>query len=429
MPILAMRVTAVAEHPNADTLSVYTFEAPGRGPVQIVANQEHVYAVGDVAMVALTGTTLLDGLKIKRAKLRGIESLGMAMGPVDAEPGTDLSEGRCEPERGLGSGRVIKWSKIELLHNVKGEVLAQAELNGEAPPVLTYRAKVKLHGTNAGVQVRGDGTVIAQGRNQTLTPEADNMGFAAWVLDNEPAFAALATPEQHWTLFGEWCGPGVQRGVAINQVDRKVWVVFAAQLGDHHEEAARVVIEPDALAELVPEHPDVFVLPWFGEPIEVSFADPAAAAERLNAMVEKVERNDPWVKATFGVDGTGEGLVLYPMLDTDARDAIAPRLFKAKGEKHRVRKAKRAVEVDPEVVASVDAFVETFVTEARLEQGLAEACSDGISMKALGAFLKWVGQDVRSESADALAEAGLEWKQVGKAVTSRAKGWFVQKAR
>ena len=52
MPMLAMKVTAVAEHPDADTLTVYTFEAPGRPPVQIVANAEHTYVMGDVAMVA-----------------------------------------------------------------------------------------------------------------------------------------------------------------------------------------------------------------------------------------------------------------------------------------------------------------------------------------------------------------------------------------
>ena len=86
MPIIAMRISSAAAHPNADTLRVYDFEAPGRATVQIVANQEHVYQVGDVAAVALVGTTLLDGMKIKRAKLRGVASLGMATGPTDAAP-------------------------------------------------------------------------------------------------------------------------------------------------------------------------------------------------------------------------------------------------------------------------------------------------------------------------------------------------------
>ena len=425
MPILAMRATRVAAHPNADTLRVYSFEAPGLAPVQIVANAEHVYEVGDVAAVALLGTTLLDGTRIKRAKLRGIESLGMAMGPSDAEPGTDLSEGRCQLESSLGGGRLLKWTSIELLHNVVADVRAKAELAGEPPPCVRYRAKVKLHGTNCAVQVLTDGQVLAQGRNQLLTPEDDNMGFAAWVLEHQPAFAALAAPSRHLVLYGEWCGAGIQRGVSISQIGRKVFAVFAAQLGDHHLEAARLITEPDALGGLVPSHPDVFVLPWCGEAVDVDFASPRAAADALEAAVEAVERNDPWVQEVFGVSGTGEGLVLYPQLESDARDDITALMFKAKGEKHRVRKSKRAVEVDPAVASSIEELVQTFATDARFAQGVTEVCADGATMKAMGAFLKWVNHDIQKESADDLAAAGLEWKQVAKPITSAARAWFV----
>ncbi len=431
MPILAMKVTAVADHPNADSLRVYTLEAPGRAAVQVVANQEHTYAVGDVAMVALAGTTLLDGTAIRPVKLRGVSSRGMAMGPVDAAPGTDLSEGRCQPERSLADGQLLKWTKIELLHNVRGEALARAEALGEPPPVVTYRAKVKLHGTNSGVQVTPDGGVIAQARNRVITPAEDNLGFAAWVLANEPAFAALAR-DRHLTLYGEWCGPGVQRGVAVTRLDRRVFVIFAAMLGDPAREAATLVIEPEALAALAPTHPDVFVLPWHGAPIAIDFADPETAVAKLNAEVEAIESIDPWVRETFGFEGVGEGLVLYPTLGGERatdRDAITSLMFKAKGERHRVRKAGAAVEVDPAVARSIEELVETFVTDARLEQGLAEACPDGASPKALGAFLKWIGQDVRAESGDALAAAGLEWKAVGRAVTHAAKAWFLARAR
>ena len=112
---------------------MYRFESPDRS-VQIVANQENIYAVGDVAAIALAGTTLLDGTKLKRAKLRGVESQGMALGPVEAEVGTDLSEGRCKPEVELAQGRLLKWTSISLLHNVAKDVRARAEIDGSAPP-------------------------------------------------------------------------------------------------------------------------------------------------------------------------------------------------------------------------------------------------------------------------------------------------------
>lgn len=427
MPIIAMRATSAVEHPDADTLRVYTFEAPGHAPRQIVANQDFTYEVGEVAMVALIGTTLLDGVRIERAKLRGVESLGIAMGPTDAEPGTDLSEGRCEPERSLDEGRLVKWTSIELLHNVLGDVRAKAELAGAAPPTIEYRAKVKLHGTNCGVQILPNGGVVAQGRNQLLTEEKDHMGFAAWVLSNVSLFEALAEADRHLILFGEWCGSGIQSGVSISQIGRKIFAVFAAQIGDHLAEAATLITSPEAIAALVPSHPDVHVLPWYGEPVKVSFADPAAAAEALNAAVSAVEDNDPWVQEVFGVAGTGEGIVLYPQLASAARDDITALMFKAKGDKHRVRKSKKAVEIDPEVLRSVEAFVETFATEARFEQGLAEACPDPATMKHMGGFLKWVGQDVKKESAADLESASLEWKQVAKPLTTAARKWFMAK--
>ncbi|MFK7990445.1 MAG: RNA ligase family protein [Sandaracinaceae bacterium] len=347
------------------------------------------------------------------------------MGVVDEPAGTDLSEGRCQPERAFGKGRVLKWSSIELLHNIKAHVVAQAALEGQSPPTVTYRAKVKLHGTNAAVQVHPDGTVVAQGRNHVLTEASDNLGFAAWVMANYDAFAAVARSGEPLIFYGEWCGPGIQRGVSVTRLDRKVFAVFAAQLGDHHETEATLLIEPDAIAARVPEHPDVFVLPWYAEPIDVPFDAPETAADTLNRLVAEVEQNDPWVQEVFGIAGTGEGIVLYPQIDSSARGAITALLFKAKGEKHRVRKAKQAVEVDPEVARSVEAFVATFATEGRFAQGVSEVCAGPPAMKDMGAFLRWVGQDVRKESADDLAAAGLEWKQINKAVTAVAKQWFI----
>lgn len=88
--IKAMKVVAARDHENADRLRVYQFEAPGTGQVQIIANKDVVYHVGDVAAVANIGTVLEDGTEIKKNKFRGIRSYGMAMGKTDADVGTDL---------------------------------------------------------------------------------------------------------------------------------------------------------------------------------------------------------------------------------------------------------------------------------------------------------------------------------------------------
>ena len=100
--------------------------------------------------------------------------------------------------------------------------------------------------------------------------------------------------------------------------------------------------------------------------------------------------------------------------------------FKAKGGKHRVLKQKEAVQIDPEVVASIEEFVTLFVTEARLEQGLAEV---GADIKKTGNFIKWFSQDVYKESVVELEASELEWSQVVKGIETAARNWYIAKCK
>ncbi len=319
----------------------------------------------------------------------------------------------------------VSWGSIELLHNVVRTLTAAHEL-GQPLPVVRYRGKVKLHGTNCAVQVAADG-VHAQSRSAMLTPGADNYGFAAWVHAHRGYFAGL-TPGI--VVFGEWCGPGVQRGMAISQVVERMFVVFAVRRGDD------LIVEPAALRALLPATgapAGLDVLEWDDESFTIDFAarpslDAAAAA--LSARVEAVEREDPWVKRRFGVSGVGEGLVLYPV-EVDGRpaptaaEALMALMFKAKGEKHRTVGARAAAQVDPTQVASVDEFVALVVTEPRLQQGVATVCGGTFGTQKIGKFLAWLSADVHKESVAELAAAGLTWPQVEKAVQARARAWFL----
>lgn len=90
MPVIAMTVVEKQSHEKTDKLFIYTFESPQLGQKQIVANLTNVYEVGDVVAVAQLGTFLPQG-EMKPRKVFGIPSEGMALGPVDAQPDTDLS--------------------------------------------------------------------------------------------------------------------------------------------------------------------------------------------------------------------------------------------------------------------------------------------------------------------------------------------------
>lgn len=430
MTVIVMEVLEVNPHPNADTLRVYRFSARER--LQVVANLENAYAVGDHVAVATVGSELKDGTKIRPARLRGVDSFGMALGLHGAPVGTDVSAEFCVPEQAPSGAPVISWPSIELLHHVRAGVRSMAELQGAPVPRVGYRGKVKLDGTNAGVQVHPDGRALAQSRTQILGVGNDNMGFGGWVAQNSGYFAALAR-EQLLVVFGEWCGQGIQKRAAISQIGRKVFVVFAIQLGDGTSAPARMEVEPTRLRELLPEHPDVFVLPWIDASFELDFADDEQArleAERISTEVDRIELEDPWVRACFGVQGLGEGIVLYPQLNGEMvvdRQRLSELMFKAKGEKHQAVRQKKAAQLEPEVAQGIDAFVELVLAEPRLEQGIAEACTGTPDMKHIGAFLKWIAHDVQKECRAELAAAGLTWEQVNRAVSNKARSWFLKR--
>jgi len=55
---------------------------------------------------------------------------------------------------------------------------------GRAFPIVEYRAKVKLHGSNCAVQIT-EGGIVTQSRTALLTPESDYKGFATWAKAHE----------------------------------------------------------------------------------------------------------------------------------------------------------------------------------------------------------------------------------------------------
>ncbi len=81
------RVLSVEPHPDADRLSVCEVDA-GDGPRTIVCGAPNV-AAGQTVAVALPGAVLPGGQKLRRAKLRGVESNGMILSEAEMELGDD----------------------------------------------------------------------------------------------------------------------------------------------------------------------------------------------------------------------------------------------------------------------------------------------------------------------------------------------------
>ena len=222
-------------------------------------------------------------------------------------------------------------------------------------------------------------------------------------------------------MFGEWVGPGIQAGCAIHKIPKPIFAIFAVQTGDCF------IIEPhDIVVFLVTEEwpEQLYVLPWFAEEFFVNLSAPDVDA--INVAVDAVEAEDPWVKEVYGISGIGEGLVLYPASEMEgglSREQLSRYMFKAKGEEHRVKKAKVAVEKSAESLAGAAAFVEAFVTEARLKQGF-DLLGDNPTRAQTGDFLKWIGQDILKESAAELDASGLPWKDVAPGIAKASREWL-----
>lgn len=336
-----------------------------------------------------------------------------------------------------------KYTHVEALYQV-ARYVKTTNSNPDCPeeyrirtPV-TFRGTVKLHGANSGVTCHG-GDFTPQSRNRVLSLEEDHMGFASFVRDQADALHDLeqkvradhgVDDDDKLVLYGEWIGPGIQNGMAINKLPDKQWVLFAAKAVRGEE--SRYV---DAVRPLEGAYDDNRIFSVYDVPtweLGIDFTSEESkeqAIEAVDRMTDEVEKACPWGRK-FGLEGLGEGIVWVPVGTHWGHSDL---FWKSKGKKHKeVKRAKRnKPSLDPEVIASVGKFVEFAVTEARLDKGIDYLVEMGhpVEMRSMGHFLKWVGQDVERECAAELEANDLKWKQVAKAVSAKAKEFFVAKAK
>ncbi|MBQ9937181.1 MAG: phenylalanine--tRNA ligase subunit beta [Oscillospiraceae bacterium] len=74
--VVVGKILKIEKHPDADKLVVCQVDVNKGEPIQIVTGATNVFE-GALVPVALDGSTLPQGIKIKKGKLRGVESCGM----------------------------------------------------------------------------------------------------------------------------------------------------------------------------------------------------------------------------------------------------------------------------------------------------------------------------------------------------------------
>ncbi|HEY3317322.1 MAG TPA: phenylalanine--tRNA ligase subunit beta [Coriobacteriia bacterium] len=102
------RVAAKERHPDAEKLWVTTVDVGAAEPLQIVCGAQN-FEVGDKVPVATVGTTLPNGVTIKKAKLRGVESHGMNCSAIELGVGGDASGLLVLPEEAPVGASFAEW--------------------------------------------------------------------------------------------------------------------------------------------------------------------------------------------------------------------------------------------------------------------------------------------------------------------------------
>ncbi len=121
--VVVGKILSVVPHENSDHLVVCQVEVGKDAPIQIVTGASNVNA-GDIIPVALDGSTLPGGIKIKKGKLRGVESNGMlcSLGelglnkldfPYAIEDGIFIMQEDCEIGQDIQSAIGLNDTSVE----------------------------------------------------------------------------------------------------------------------------------------------------------------------------------------------------------------------------------------------------------------------------------------------------------------------------
>jgi len=316
-----------------------------------------------------------------------------------------------------------KYPSIEQFRNVIRNVRCNHDYQGKDDdgkaiyqhkdnyPTLAFRGTVKMHGTNAGIVKYSDGRIEFQSRERVLSIEEDNAGFMTEMMSKDLEFLFSGFPHNEYVaVYGEWCGGNIQKGVAINGLN-KMFVIFGIMVDDSWV---------DLPTHLYANEEGIYnALQFKTFDIEIDFNNPESVQNKIIEMTTSVEEECP-VGMFFGKQGVGEGIVFTCVSNQDLK-------FKSKGEKHSASKVKVLNAIDTELMNSINEFIELSVTENRLEQGISFFKENNIEIdpKNTGAFLGWVVKDVLKEESDTLISSGLDEKKVKNAIVNKARTWFL----
>ena len=339
----------------------------------------------------------------------------------------------------------ISYPEIKQFRNVISNIKHQAQYLGKDEdgnilmdsnakmPVLRALGTVKIHGTNSGVAYNDLDGIWAQSRNDVITVDKDNAGFAFFVESKKKAFKSIMDQiiknnnidptENTIVLFGEWAGPGIQKGMGITQLPEKSMFIFGIKVKPFNEKLDSYWLECKGYKSIEDRIYNINDYQIFE--VEIDFNDPRLAQTEMINLMLKVEEECPVARA-LGYSGLGEGIVFT----INYKGSIQK--FKIKGEKHaKGNKIKKPKIVDDEKLNKINEVVVKVLPLWRLDQMYTQVMNlmngGQPDIKKTGDFLRAVVQDVYKEDIDIIIDSGLEPKEVNGTISSMAKKWLFDK--
>jgi hypothetical protein len=339
------------------------------------------------------------------------------------------------------SNKMKKYPKIKQFKDIFRKVRSRHDFKGyeedgvtpiyehtEPYPILNFQGTVKLHGTNAAVGFDENGEMWLQSRNRVLTLQRDNAEFAHFVHSlPEEVHQILKQFSIIW--YGEFIGAGIQKGVAISELD-KMFIIFNVRYLENEEIGNKWIEDfdtqfiTDKQLNILNENRIGLISQFPMYDIKIDFNSPELSQNILVELTRAVGDECP-VGKSFGVTGTGEGIV-WKCIDPGFESSDF--WFKVKDERHSVSKVKKLANIDVEKVNSINEFVNVTVTENRLKQGIQyfEEMKIPFEKNKTGEFIKWVKNDIIAEDFDILKENGLTLKDVGGAISRRSSQFYLK---
>lgn len=305
-------------------------------------------------------------------------------------------------------------------------------------PVINFTGSIKLHGTNASVCYNNEKGFWVQSKGNIITPESDNAGFAFFaetkkeilieIIKNISIKENVSLDDNTITIYGEWCGTGVQKNVGISQIPKSLFI-FGIKISSNTDVDDELVplsrwVESNGYSS---NEDRIFNLGDYKTyDIEVDFSRPDIAQNKMVELTLEVERECP-VSKTFGIDeGIGEGIVWKTMYKGGEIR------FKTKGELHAGKsKTKTISSIDSSKINELIELSNKVTPTWRLDQMITETFDlingGTFEMKDIGRYIKAVIGDIVKEEGELLLNYNATPKDISKYVSVICKDFFILK--